>query len=100
MKALDGVRFSPDGPQLLTWSDTGTARLWDAATGNEVGHALVHPRGVGVDGAAFSRDKRFVLTWSADDHAARLWRAENGTQIGEVLRHDDDRDLLFSVDGV
>ena len=30
------VAFSPDGKQVLTGSDDGTARLWDAATGKEI----------------------------------------------------------------
>ena len=27
--ALNGVRFTPDGRSVLTWSDDMTARLWD-----------------------------------------------------------------------
>jgi WD40 repeat protein len=26
---LVGVRFSPDGARVLTWSEDGTARLWE-----------------------------------------------------------------------
>lgn len=30
---MSGVAYSPDGTQLATASDNGTARLWDPATG-------------------------------------------------------------------
>ena len=58
--------------RILTWSDDGTARLWDAATGKEVVAALRHDADSAVWGAAFSRDESRILAWS-EDGTARLW---------------------------
>lgn len=35
-------QFSLDGSGILTWSEDGTARLWDARTGQSIGPALQH----------------------------------------------------------
>ena len=37
-----GAAFNGDESRILTWSDDGTARLWDAATGQEVVAPLRH----------------------------------------------------------
>ena len=41
-QAVLGAAFSRDESRILTWSEDGTARLWDAATGKEVVAALRH----------------------------------------------------------
>ncbi len=33
---VEGAAFSPDGRRVLTWSNNGTANLWDANTGAEL----------------------------------------------------------------
>ena len=35
-ESVSGAVFSRDESRLLTWSDDGTARLWDAASGQEL----------------------------------------------------------------
>ena len=62
-----------------------TARLWNAATGVQIGPALTHD--AAVWGAVFSKDETRILTWSADG-TARLWNAATGEQIGPALKHD------------
>ena len=70
------VAFSPDGKTVLTGSDDGTARLWDAATGKPIGPPLPHQDA--VNAVAFSPDGKTVLTGSWDK-TARLWDAATGT---------------------
>ena len=49
--------FSPDGKRIVTASFDGTARIWDAATGEPIGEPLRgHERG--VTSAAYSPDGR------------------------------------------
>ncbi len=64
-----GAQFSRDESRVLTWSDDGTARLWDV-TKPEAVQTFKHDSD--VKGAQFSRDESRVLTWS-DDNTARLW---------------------------
>ena len=64
--------FSPDGRIILTPSDDGTARLWDAATGQPIGRPLKRPGGFWS--AAFSPDGKTILTGSHDG-TAQLWDA-------------------------
>ena len=88
-----GARFSEDERRILTWSDFGGARLWDAATGDQIG-----PAADNVKGALFSKDEGRILTWS-DDGSARLWDATTGDQIGTELKHDGTvHGAMFSKD--
>jgi WD40 repeat protein len=99
---ISGATLSKDERRILTWSDDGTVRLWDAATGEQIGPALKHDDEEGdeegdeesVLGAVFSKDETRILTWSADD-TARLWDAATGGQIGPALKHD--RSVLGAV---
>ena len=67
---MRGAAFNGDESRILTWSEDDTARLWDAATGQEVVAPLRHEGA--VRGAAFNGDASRILTWS-EDNTARLW---------------------------
>jgi hypothetical protein len=62
--------FSPDGSLVLTASGDGTARLWDALSGQPVSEPMRHA-GV-VDRVRFSPDGRRVVTGSRDQ-TVRFW---------------------------
>ena len=91
------VAFSPDGRTAVTASLDGTARLWDALTGEPRGAPLRHEGGVMQ--AAFSPDSRLVITASLD-RTARIWEVEGGRPRGAPLRHRGPvRSVAFSPDG-
>ena len=79
-----GLRLSPDGKRLATASYDGTARLWDAQTGEHqltlAGHAE------GLWSAVFTADGARVLTASAD-RTARLWDAATGVPLATLWQH-------------
>src|SRR4029077_11861096 len=67
---INSVAFSPDGLHVLTGSSDETARLWSAATGQEIGVFTGHEGS--IYSVAFSPDGLHVLTGSTDK-TARLW---------------------------
>jgi WD40 repeat protein len=69
---------------VLSWSDDGTARLWDLEQPDAA--LLTFRHGNGVLGASFSPSELGILTWSADA-TTRVWDASTGN-ILLVLRHD------------
>ena len=78
--------FSPDGARVLTASEDGTARLWDAATGAETAVLRGHEERRCVS-AVFSPDGARVLT-ASDDGTARLWDAATGAETAVLRGHE------------
>ena len=67
--AIEGVTFpltiiawSPDGKRIVTASEDGIARMWDAQTGQPLGEPLKHAGG--VISAEFSLDGKRIVTAS------------------------------------
>src|SRR5262249_54852212 len=92
-----GVAFSPDGKTVVTGGLDGTARLWDAATGEPVGAPMRHEGKVWA--VTFSPDGSMVLTGGMDG-TARLWDATTGRPIAPPLQRGGRvRAVAFSPDG-
>ncbi|EPE07118.1 wd repeat containing protein 5 [Ophiostoma piceae UAMH 11346] len=64
------VRISPDGRWIASASADGTARIWDAATGEHMTTLVGHVAGLSC--LAWSPDSNTLATGS-DDKAIRLW---------------------------
>ena len=64
------ANFSPDGTMVLTASDDGLVRLWDAANGQFL--TVVASRTGSVTTAAFSPDGKFVAAAGSGDASASL----------------------------
>ena len=79
--------WSPDGRRVVTASKDGTARVWDAQTGQPIGKPMRHEGEVVT--AEWSPDGRSIAT-ASKDHTARLWDAWTGMPAGPPLRHESE----------
>ncbi|MCP4289575.1 MAG: protein kinase [Gammaproteobacteria bacterium] len=84
---FNGAVWSPDGSRILTASWDGTARVWDAKTGEELlilsGHTDVL-----LGGARWNSDGSRILT-ASDDRTARVWDANTGEELLTLSGHED-----------
>ena len=74
------AQFSPDGKRIVTASDDGTARVWDAQTGQPLTEPMKHGN-VAVS-AQFSPDGKRIVT-ASQDKTARVWDAQTGQPLTE-----------------
>jgi hypothetical protein len=90
--------LSADGARIVTACFDGTARIWDANTGKQVGEPLRHQAEEVYD-ASFSADGTRIVT-ACSDNTGRIWDAKTGRQVGEPLRHEAAVGAArFSADG-
>jgi WD40 repeat protein len=66
---LNSVAFSRDGSRIVTASNDTTARIWDAATGQQIAVLRGHD---GIVSSAISPDGSRLVTASWD-YTARIW---------------------------
>jgi WD40 repeat protein len=91
------VAFSPDADQIIVTYADYTARIWDVASGEQVGAPL--EEGQSIE-AVFSRDGQRILTLSRLDKMARIWDAATGKVLLRLRGHTGDlNDVAFSRDG-
>ena len=94
-KDVRDVQFSPQGKLVLSASDDGTARLWDAENNGEL-QIFEHNASVRV--ARFNRTGTLLVT-ASEDGTARVWDVESGRPESEPLRHDGAAQaVVFSPD--
>ncbi|MFA5099250.1 MAG: WD40 repeat domain-containing protein, partial [Candidatus Omnitrophota bacterium] len=81
---VNTAQFSPDGKKIVTASDDGTAKVWDALSGKELltlrGHAGW------VLSAEFSPDSKKIVTASSDV-TAKVWDALSGKELLTLQGH-------------
>jgi Tol biopolymer transport system component len=88
---VTSVAWSPDGTTLASSSAYDTARLWDAASGDEQATLTGHDNG--VFSVAWSPDGT-TLASGVNDPTVRLWDAASGDEQATLTGHDG---LVWSV---
>lgn len=83
---VSAVALCPKSGRVATASVDGTARVWDAASGEPLTPVLVHDGP--IQQVSFSQDGR-LLVIACSDHTARLWDAASGRPLAPVVRHDN-----------
>lgn len=81
---VNGCAIFPDGTHVITASEDGTARIWDATSG-ELVHVLEGHES-SVRSCAVFPDGTRVLT-AGHDSTARVWDASTGTQLSMFTGH-------------
>ncbi len=92
-----GLDFSLQGDRIASASRDGTAKVWNALSGDEICHFTKHDRPVLC--VHFDREAKRVLSASYDS-TARVWDAQTGRELTPPLRHRGElANARFSPDG-
>ena len=94
---IDQASFDNNGMRVITASYDGTARIWDANTGQEL--LVLYGHRDWVMTAKFSPDGKHAVT-AGRDNVARIWDTTTGEEIRRLIGHDSwIRRASFSPDG-
>ena len=83
---LSDAEYSPDGSRIVTASNDGTVRIWDATTGRQITLLNAHTNwghSFWVTSAAYSPDGTRIVSASTDQ-AARVWDAATGRLLAVI----------------
>ncbi len=102
---VDSIAFSPDGRYVVSGgcdqldSDNrctqGSARVWEATTGQEIARMTYDDN---VSSVAFSPDGKYVVSGSGDN-TVRVWEASTGKEISRMTHDGGVDSIAFSPDG-
>ncbi|KZP27506.1 hypothetical protein FIBSPDRAFT_928039 [Athelia psychrophila] len=97
---VNSAKFSPDGRRILSSSQDGSIRLWDAVSGAHLTTLQGHADG--VNEATFSPDGNLIASVS-HDQTVRLWDAVSGAHLKTLQRSPNNYSppwsVAFSPDG-
>src|SRR5512135_3241260 len=90
------VAWSPDGMHIATAGDDGTARIWDAETGEEQLRLTGHMNWLWS--VAWSPDGTHLAT-ASEDGTVRVWEASSGLEISDIRLASPVWQATWSPDG-
>ncbi len=91
------AELNPNGRNLVTASEDGTAILWDVESRSKI--AILEGHEDSVVSAFFRADGQQIVTASRDT-TARIWDAATGALLHTLSGHDRElQDAVFSPDG-
>ena len=81
LNAIQCLRFSPDGKQIVSADHDGAILIWDSHTKSQVGSLSGHE--CGVNGIAFSADNRRLIS-GGQDGSVKIWQLATGRVLLNV----------------
>jgi WD40 repeat protein len=95
-RLVNAMGFSPDGTLLATGGSDQKTRIWETATGRELGTLEGH--GQRVTAVSFSPDGRRLATGS-EDRTVKLWDVASRQELLTLLHPEAVESVAFSPDG-
>jgi WD40 repeat protein len=98
---IQSLEFDSDGGRVLSASDDGTARVWDAATGRQL--LSLTNDGNPIRSATWSADESLIAT-AGTNRQLRVWDAASGLEIlrqdgpNSAVEFSDDLSRIAAVD--
>ena len=92
------VVFSPDGRTLASVSLDETVKLWDLASGREIGTIRGHPDTSVTPKVAFSPDGR-ILASLGSNNSVNCWDTATGKAVRVLRSRRGAADVVYSPDG-
>ncbi|PYP60217.1 MAG: hypothetical protein DMD40_01135 [Gemmatimonadetes bacterium] len=80
---LQRLAFSPDGKRIVTGSEDGAARIWDASSGKQLSHLKGHNDWVFA--ATFDPSDSSRLATAGRDNKAIIWNAVTGEPVATLF---------------
>ncbi len=81
------VSWSPDGSQIMTGANQGTAILWDATTGKPIFTLDTQVDTDFISGGYWTRDTSRLLLWGLG--SLTVWDTHSGKLIYKLMGHED-----------
>lgn len=93
---ITSTNWAPDGSKVVTASEDGTARIWDAHTGERV--SLLKGHAHWIHSVQFFSDGSKVVTASGDG-TAKVWDVETGEELSKLTENSRNiRSIQMSSD--
>jgi len=99
LNLVRGLAFSPDSTMLASAGNDMTVRLWDVASGTQIGEPLRGHTNI-LETVAFSEDGR-LLASGGENGRIIIWDTESREMVGESIERPGRpvHDIVFSRDG-